>query len=268
MVVEKGGLQTATGFLLKRDATDIRSRVGKIELGSPAAKAGLHEGDRIDKINISGEWRNNSEVLLLSVPNDRLAAVIESLQRFGPIQETSDPSLAGETTMRLFVEKAEENREAFESAQKNVEPGRNVVALDRFKDLLNNWPRGRNSVQFVVNRDGQEMELPAFTPRTIGLHPTQTYETISMLLLVFLLLSFYPFRRHDGEVWVLFMIAYACHRFLNEMLRTEPVEALKMTLSQNMSLFFVIAAVGIEIYLWKTQKPLRRSSEREAVSGV
>ena len=43
------------------------------------------------------------------------------------------------------------------------------------------------------------VRLPAFVPRTLGLHPTQLYETISMGLCLFLLLSFYPFRRHDGE---------------------------------------------------------------------
>jgi prolipoprotein diacylglyceryltransferase len=128
-----------------------------------------------------------------------------------------------------------------------------VVRLDVFSDTLNNWPRGRNSVQFVVERDGKELELPAFTPRSLGLHPTQIYESVSMVLLLFLLLSFYPFRRHDGQVFELFLVGYAVHRFLNEILRTEPVEGLNMTLSQNFSLLFLLAAIGLEIYLRKTQ---------------
>ena len=91
--------------------------------------------------------------------------------------------------------------------------------------------------------DGTKQTLPAAYPKTIGLHPTQIYESISMGLLLLVLLAYYPLKRHDGTVFILFMAAYAVHRFLNEMLRTDtdPV-AFGMTLSQNGSILMLVAA--------------------------
>jgi phosphatidylglycerol---prolipoprotein diacylglyceryl transferase len=106
----------------------------------------------------------------------------------------------------------------------------------------------------TVERDGKILDLDPFQPLTLNLHPTQIYESISTLLLFFLLTAHYPFRRHDGEVMVLFILGYAVHRFLNEILRndTKPV-ALGMTLSQNGSILFF--AVGLFLAWWLWRKP-------------
>src|SRR5439155_4530237 len=89
-------------------------------------------------------------------------------------------------------------------------------------------------LKLKVARDGKEVALAAFTPTSIGLHPTQIYETISMCLLLFFLLSYYPYKRHDGELFVLLMFGYGVHRFLNENLRTDTEKfADGLTLSQN-----------------------------------
>jgi phosphatidylglycerol:prolipoprotein diacylglycerol transferase len=127
--------------------------------------------------------------------------------------------------------------------------------LDEFFKF-DHWTRGKNDLELTVQRDGQEVAIPAFTPRTIGLHPTQIYETISMALLFWLLLAYYPYRRRDGEVMVLFMVCYALHRFFNEMLRTDtdPV-ALKMTLSQLGSVLVLAAALVLAWIL--SRKPVQ-----------
>src|SRR5262249_41285455 len=93
-----------------------------------------------------------------------------------------------------------------------------------------------------------------FAPKTLGLHPTQLYESISTALLLFLLLAYWPFRRHDGELFALFLMLYPLHRFLDEMLRAdnEPV-ALGLTLSQNGSL--LLFAVGLVLFLWLRRLP-------------
>src|SRR5262249_35817365 len=98
------------------------------------------------------------------------------------------------------------------------------------------WPRGKNDLTLTVARGKETLDL-TFAPKTLGLHPTQLYESISTALLLFLLLAYYPFRRHDGELFALFLMLYPLHRFLDEMLRAdnEPV-ALGMTLSQTGSL--------------------------------
>src|SRR5262249_55028313 len=67
------------------------------------------------------------------------------------------------------------------------------------------WPRGKADLQLTVLHAGAStpVDLPPIYPRTLGLHPTQLYESISMTLLFFLLTAYYPFRRHDGEVMAL-----------------------------------------------------------------
>ncbi len=119
------------------------------------------------------------------------------------------------------------------------------------------WPRGKTDLALTVRRQGEEKDLPPFTPWTLGLHPTQIYESISMALLFFLLSAYYPLRRRDGEVLVLFMICYPVHRFLNEMLRddTPKVWDTGMTLSQNGSIIFFLAALLVGWWLWR--KPVQ-----------
>lgn len=254
MLVDKEGLQSTPGFLFSRDPDreDVRTVVAKVEPNSAASQAGLKEGDRIIKLKVTDDWRVNGEVLILSGKRDEVAKVVEAIKDFGASSE-ADPAPSGEVTVKITVDNPENFKKAYDIARNTAPLGHGVLRFDLFSDMLNNWPRGRNSVQFVVERDGKELELPEFTPRSIGLHPTQIYESISMILLLLLLLAFYPFRRHDGQVWILFMIAYAIHRFLNEILRTEPVEGFEMTLSQNISLLMVIAALIMEGILRKTQ---------------
>jgi phosphatidylglycerol:prolipoprotein diacylglycerol transferase len=122
--------------------------------------------------------------------------------------------------------------------------------------LVAEWPRGKTDLALTVQRGGQTIDLPAFTPWTLRLHPTQIYESISTLLLFFLLTAYYPFRRRDGEVMVIFMVGYAVHRFLNEILRndTDPV-AFGMTLSQNGSILFLAVALILAVILWR--KPVQ-----------
>jgi phosphatidylglycerol:prolipoprotein diacylglycerol transferase len=109
----------------------------------------------------------------------------------------------------------------------------------------------------------EEVALPPFGPRTIGLHPTQVYETVSMGLLFLVLNFYYPLRRRDGEVFVLFLLAYPVHRFFNEMLRndTDPV-ALGMTLSQNGSLLIFLVAAGLAV--WVFRRPVQYTGEAPA----
>lgn len=138
----------------------------------------------------------------------------------------------------------------------------NGKEVHSFWELEQAWPRNTTDLTLAVERNGEKVELPTFTPRTLRLHPTQIYETVSMTLLFLLLTAYYPFRRHDGEVFALFLTCYPLHRFLNEMLRddTEPV-AFGMTLSQNGSLLVLLGAAVLWIYL------LRKPAQYPAVAA-
>lgn len=122
-------------------------------------------------------------------------------------------------------------------------------------DLIRNWPIGRNQLVLTVDRGGQELTV-AFTPRTVTFFPTQLYETISMVLLIGVLLAYQPLRTRDGQVMVLLMVGYAAHRYLNEAIRTEPTYALGLSLSQWISVFILLAAFGLWLYIRTTQSRL------------
>jgi prolipoprotein diacylglyceryltransferase len=128
-----------------------------------------------------------------------------------------------------------------------------ISGYDGLVDYLRRyWPRGETEVKLEVARVGHEQAVGPYHPLTLGLHPTQVYESISMVLLLFFLLSYYPFKRYDGSVMVLFMVGYAVHRFLNEMLRTDTEKvAFNMTLSQNISIVVLIAAAILAVAVWR-----------------
>jgi phosphatidylglycerol:prolipoprotein diacylglycerol transferase len=136
----------------------------------------------------------------------------------------------------------------------------NDVPIERYTDLYHylgegdSWPRGENDLSLTVRRDGTEVKLPPFAPRTLGLHPTQIYESISMALLYLVLVAFEPFRRRDGMVMVLFILGYSLHRFLNEMLRNDTANVFDtgMTLSQNGSIFFFVVGLALLAWLCRT----------------
>jgi phosphatidylglycerol---prolipoprotein diacylglyceryl transferase len=246
LLVGEQYLQTSTGFAIRprsRDNPfeDPRAVVTAVEPGSPADKAGVKPGDRIVKVN--GE--PNQIIVTISGPDDKLKAIVDSLSEAGGkrTDTTSGRSRVAFDDMPSYLL----GRKAAEAAA----PGAELSATDRLEDLARDWPRGKSQLALSVEREGQpQLTDLAFSPRTIGLYPTQLYETVSMVLLILLLLAYYPFRRHDGELMVVLMIGYAIHRFINESLRIEPTYALGLTLSQWGSVVVFAAAVGMEIYLW------------------
>jgi prolipoprotein diacylglyceryltransferase len=102
--------------------------------------------------------------------------------------------------------------------------------------------------------------LPPYIPRTLGLVPTQLYETVSMALVFLVLIFLYPLRRFDGQLLVVLMLCYAVHRFFNETLRHDTPTyyvggVLGLTISQWISIG--IFAAGAALGLWRRRDPLR-----------
>ena len=70
-----------------------------------------------------------------------------------------------------------------------------------------------------------------------------------LALLLFLLLSFEPFQTRVGQLTAILMMCYAMHRFLNELLRSDPRP---VSLESNVSLFLFLAGALLLAYLqWK-----------------
>ena len=266
LVTEKV-LQTSTGFAVgARDGGDPRPRVTAVEVGSPAEAAGVRVGDRITKVN-------SEPMLVANVtgPPESVTAALDILKdKGGKIV----PRPAGETGATF------DDLPSFLLARSAVRsvPDAVVTSADRLEELTREWPRGKSELRLSVERlkrdkDGppnktgetEVLSLAPFSPTTIGLYPTQLYETLSMVLLMLFLLAYYPFRRHDGQLMVVLMLGYALHRFVNESLRIEPSYGGGMTLSQWASVIVVALAVAMEVYLWRVM-PSRWRGEPQYVA--
>jgi prolipoprotein diacylglyceryltransferase len=250
VVVDQCQYQTVTGFLVKPSGfDDIRSVVTRVEHGSNAERAGLEPGDKILKVND----RVNAPVLWLSLPDERAKEVGDWFVTRKAIVDFFEGLLKNERRLRISFPEAMNPSDLLLESQRTLRIAIQLPRLDVFRETILNWPKGRHDLSLEIERKGQLLNIQ-FTPRSLGLHPTQIYESISMGLLTLLLLAFYPFRRHDGQVFVLLIVCYAVHRFLNEILRddTTPV-AFNMTLSQNISLLMLLAGLALELFLRATQ---------------
>ena len=109
----------------------------------------------------------------------------------------------------------------------------------------------------LVLGSGQSVVIPP-TPlpdRSRPVHPAQLYSAIDAGLLAWLLWSFYPFRRRDGEVVALMMTIHPITRFLLEIIRVDEsaVFGTGLSISQNISIAFLVFAAGLWLYL--SQQP-------------
>ncbi|MHB1422538.1 MAG: prolipoprotein diacylglyceryl transferase family protein [Gemmataceae bacterium] len=134
--------------------------------------------------------------------------------------------------------------------------------------FVNEWPRGEKELRLKVKHANGEETAFAIAPRTLGLHPTQLYESISMALLFLLLTAYYPLRRRQGQVMAVLMVGYGTHRFLNELLRDDPRP---QGLERYTSIILVAAGIALWAYLQMRPAPLsdmeRKNSASESGKG-
>src|SRR5262249_38746137 len=122
-------------------------------------------------------------------------------------------------------------------------------------------PAGR-PLHLTVERGGRPQEIQFTPPPSLPLHPAQLYSSLDGLLMFLFLSAFYPLRGRYGEVTVLLMIFYAINRISIEQLRNDTPAAFlfHMTLSQTISLFTLMAAAGLYVYIRRTQPLLSESA--------
>lgn len=96
------------------------------------------------------------------------------------------------------------------------------------------------------------IERPA---RSRPVHPAQLYSAIDAGLLTWLLWSFYPWRRCDGEVTALMLTLHPISRFLLEIIRVDESAVFGTGLSISQNLSIVIFAGGVLLWIWLLKKP-------------
>jgi phosphatidylglycerol:prolipoprotein diacylglycerol transferase len=107
-------------------------------------------------------------------------------------------------------------------------------------------------------KSGKALEVPsvAHPPRSRPVHPTQLYSAIDAGILAWLLWSYYPFRRRDGEALALLLTIHPITRFLLEIIRTdEPaVFGTGLSISQNISVLLLVVAGILWWYLSRQRR--------------
>ena len=132
--------------------------------------------------------------------------------------------------------------------------GEAVQSPDRAKLLLLSAFESEHGIRLEL-QDGRSVRIPPaeMPARSLPVHPTQIYSAIDAALLGWLLWSFFPFRRRDGEAIALLLMIHPVSRFLLEIIRTdEPaIFGTGMSISQNISILLLICGVGLWWHLSK-----------------
>src|SRR6267143_4500654 len=104
-------------------------------------------------------------------------------------------------------------------------------------------------------------------PVDVPLHPTQLYESFSMLIVFFFLLWLHKRRRFNGQVILFYALLYSTVRFAIEFVRDDPrgdilglTTATGLSTSQIISLIVGTASLILVIIRWRKARALAKSN--------
>ena len=111
-------------------------------------------------------------------------------------------------------------------------------------------------------------------PIDAHLHPTQLYESFSMLLVFFLLLWLHKHRRFEGQVILVYAVLYSVIRFLIEFVRDDPrgdilglTTLTGLSTSQIISIIVGITALVLLAIRWRKISAASETDRRVAVEA-
>jgi phosphatidylglycerol:prolipoprotein diacylglycerol transferase len=138
--------------------------------------------------------------------------------------------------------------------------GASPKSLDGVESLLIESLADERSLEIRTGA-GQTHMIAALKPppdRSLPVHPAQVYASITAGLLAWLLWSYYPYRRREGEVTALMITLYPIARFCEEIIRVDEPEVFRtgLSISQNISIGLLAVAAGL--WLWIRRNPAGR----------
>lgn len=121
----------------------------------------------------------------------------------------------------------------------------------------------------VVFPDSQPLAPPG-----VPLHPVQLYEAATLVAIAAATNAFYPRRRFDGQVFLLYLVLYAVDRAVLELFRGDldrgwflpGIFGQVVTWSQGMS--GVFAVVALAVFLFGARRQARRAEARHAIGAA
>ena len=206
-----------------------RVLVQQVDPGSPAAAAGLRVGDAITGISL------NAMTGLDGTQYPSLSATVAEVSEAHPLE------------FSVFDKQTKKEERLRFASPEGAAHWLLLTALDE----------GR-SVEITTAAGLRTLPAISAPPRSLPVHPAQIYSSIDAALLAWLLWSYYPYRRRDGEVLALMMMLHPISRFLLEAIRVDesPVWGTGLSISQNLSVGFFVLGVGLWLFL--RRKPLGR----------
>jgi phosphatidylglycerol:prolipoprotein diacylglycerol transferase len=104
--------------------------------------------------------------------------------------------------------------------------------------------------------------LPSVFAPSLPVHPTQIYESLFSFAIAFVILFYlHERKKHDGQLFVMFVVAYAAMRFLVEFFRSDDRgDFLGLSTSQWLGLLLIGGALVLNRYLGH-RRDLRMGSD-------
>jgi phosphatidylglycerol---prolipoprotein diacylglyceryl transferase len=110
---------------------------------------------------------------------------------------------------------------------------------------------GWSTLVVQTERSSLTVFAPSLPARSLPVHATQIYSAVNAALLFFLLWTYYPLRRRDGEVFAILLLLYPITRWILEAVRVDEAGKLgtSLTIAQWVSLLLIAGAIALWIYV-------------------
>jgi phosphatidylglycerol:prolipoprotein diacylglycerol transferase len=148
--------------------------------------------------------------------------------------------------------------------QQGVRPGDKIIGIsiptvDEFREYREN--PGPMIARVLYTTDDMRRvswDLHNLRPRSQPVYPTQIFSSLNAALICVFLCLYFPFRFRDGAVIAWMLTVYPITRFLLEMIRADEAGVLStgLTISQWISIFVLVGAIGLWAYLIAHPRPL------------